>query len=161
VIVKYLWCRYHSGSWWWSDHSTLSSINHGLFIQGLWSDRGNEDHVIPRAILWKHSRASYFLWKQRRSCAARNFGANRAKGKNPVFTDSDIIIKRDTLEKAYDILTSSSDYQAVIGSYTKHTKVRNFFSRSKIIVIILPIKNPGKKHWHSGLDVVPYTAKFS
>jgi glycosyltransferase involved in cell wall biosynthesis len=59
---------------------------------------------------------------------ARNYGAECARGKYLFFTDSDIMIQRDTLQKIVEILDGDTGYHAVIGSYTKHTPVRNFLS---------------------------------
>jgi glycosyltransferase involved in cell wall biosynthesis len=68
------------------------------------------------------------LTESRGAARARNQGAALARGKYLFFTDSDIMIQKNTLQKLIDILDSDTGYHAVIGSYTKHTRVNNFLS---------------------------------
>jgi len=102
----------------------------------------------------------YSLETAKGAATARNFGASRAKGKILFFTDSDIIIKRDTLEKVCDVLTATSEYQAVIVPIQNIPGSLISFPGSKIIAIILLIKNHTKKRSHSGLDAAPYIVMF-
>lgn len=61
------------------------------------------------------------------AAGARNYGAEKARGRFLFFTDSDITIQPDTLQKIYSVLTSDKGYHAVIGSYTKQTPIKSFF----------------------------------
>jgi|Deesub1362A_J573_1020465.scaffolds.fasta_scaffold00252_18 glycosyltransferase involved in cell wall biosynthesis len=57
--------------------------------------------------------------------AARNLGAYNARGKILFFTDSDIIIKRDTIQK---IIEAMEGKVAVTGMYSRKPYLKKFFS---------------------------------
>lgn len=62
---------------------------------------------------------------------ARNLGSQKARGDILFFTDSDVTILPETIERAVRILENDHRWAAVIGSYTKETPAQNFVSRYK------------------------------
>lgn len=66
--------------------------------------------------------------------AARNRGAREARGNIFFFTDSDVMVLRDTVGKIVKTFERNPDYGAIIGSYTIDTPCRDFFSTFKNLV---------------------------
>jgi GT2 family glycosyltransferase len=66
--------------------------------------------------------------------AARNRGAREAKGEILFFTDSDVIVRPDTLETIVRTLDGNPGFSALIGSYTIDTPCEDFFSKFKNLV---------------------------
>ena len=63
--------------------------------------------------------------------AARNTGAQYAKGKILVFIDSDIEIFPDTLKKIVDFLTANKDFIAVSGYFSSQCEMPDILGRYK------------------------------
>ena len=63
--------------------------------------------------------------------AARNFGANSAKGNILFFIDSDVTIKPDTIEKIVSVFQNKKDVSAIIGSYDDEPADKSFVSQYK------------------------------
>lgn len=106
----------------------LSSIGQSSFTnyEIIVVDDGSIDATADIA---KRFPCRFYSFKTSRGAAsARNYGAKQAEGKFLFFTDSDITIQQDTLQKIFDLLTSGTGFHAVIGSYTKQTPVKKFFS---------------------------------
>ena len=68
---------------------------------------------------------------QRGPAHARNRGAEMALGDVLFFTDADVIVHPDTLERAVTLLESDSDVDAVIGSYDAEPTDPSFVSQYK------------------------------
>jgi GT2 family glycosyltransferase len=62
------------------------------------------------------------------AAAARNKGAEASRGKILFFLDSDIIIRKNTIEQIVRTFESRSDISALFCSYQKNTIPTNFFS---------------------------------
>jgi len=65
---------------------------------------------------------------------ARNRGASEARGDILFFTDSDVIVQPDTIEKILKAFEDNPDFSALIGSYTVDTPCTDFFSKFKNLV---------------------------
>ena len=63
--------------------------------------------------------------------AARNLGANHARGDFLLFVDADVVVKRDTLARITALLSAKPDVAAVFGSYDNSPAETNFFSQYK------------------------------
>ena len=63
--------------------------------------------------------------------AARNFGANSAKGDILFFIDSDVTVEPDTIEKIVSVFQNKKDVAAIIGSYDDEPADKNFVSQYK------------------------------
>ena len=59
---------------------------------------------------------------------ARNVAVREAKGEFLFFTDADVIIFPDTISRMVGHLVENPDVDAAIGSYTRSSGPRNFFS---------------------------------
>ncbi len=68
---------------------------------------------------------------QRGAASARNRGSARASGEILFFTDADVKLKNDTLEKAKDTFVSQPSVAAVVGDYTETAGHHDFYSRFK------------------------------
>jgi len=66
--------------------------------------------------------------------AARNRGAHEANGEILFFTDSDVTLLPDTMEKIASILEERTEFSGLIGSYTIDTPCKDFFSTFKNLV---------------------------
>lgn len=62
---------------------------------------------------------------------ARNYGSRFAKGEVLLFIDSDVVARKDTLEKLDKVLMEYSDVDAVMGVYSQNQKNLNFCSQYK------------------------------
>ena len=65
---------------------------------------------------------------------ARNIGAKNATGDLFFFTDSDVMIYPETIEKVVQIFQDHTDIAAVIGSYDDQPSAPNFFSQYKNLI---------------------------
>lgn len=63
--------------------------------------------------------------------AARNFGANNAKGSILLFIDSDVTIQPDTIQKVTSVFSNEKEVAAIIGSYDDEPADTNFISQYK------------------------------
>ena len=66
--------------------------------------------------------------------AARNRGASEARADLLFFTDSDVIVRPDTVERIVRTLEERPEFSALIGSYTIDTPCDDFFSKFKNLV---------------------------
>ncbi len=66
--------------------------------------------------------------------AARNAGAKEARGDVLLFVDSDVLIRRDTLERLSARFSENPDVAAVFGSYDTQPEAKNFLSQYKNLV---------------------------
>jgi glycosyltransferase involved in cell wall biosynthesis len=65
---------------------------------------------------------------------ARNLGAKNATGDFLFFTDSDVMIYPETIEKVVQIFQEHTDIAAVMGSYDDQPSAPNFFSQYKNLI---------------------------
>jgi len=65
---------------------------------------------------------------------ARNLGAKKATGDFIFFTDSDVMVYPETIEKVIQIFQNYTDIAAVIGSYDDQPSAPNFFSQYKNLI---------------------------
>jgi len=63
--------------------------------------------------------------------AARNFGAQHARGEILLFLDSDVVVKPDTVERVVEDFKRNPDVAAVFGSYDDDPAEQDFFSQYK------------------------------
>lgn len=63
--------------------------------------------------------------------AARNFGAQHARGEILFFVDADVVVKPDTLERVAADLINHPEVAAVFGSYDEEPAEKNFISQYK------------------------------
>jgi len=63
--------------------------------------------------------------------AARNFGAQNAQGDILFFVDSDVLIRRDTVERVVNDFRTNPDIVALFGSYDQEPAEKNFISQYK------------------------------
>lgn len=59
---------------------------------------------------------------------ARNVGVSQATGQIIFFTDADVVIKDDVIDRAVDYLTANPSVAGVIGAYTLETPAQDFFT---------------------------------
>lgn len=71
------------------------------------------------------------LHEQSGPAAARNFGARQSTGKILFFVDSDVVVKKETLERLIGVFQSDPGIAAVFGSYDDRPAEKNFFSQYK------------------------------
>lgn len=63
--------------------------------------------------------------------AARNFGAQHARGEILFFVDADVVVKPDTLERVAADFINHPEVAAVFGSYDEEPAEKNFISQYK------------------------------
>lgn len=63
--------------------------------------------------------------------AARNYGANRARGDVLLFVDADVLVRPDTLARVAGDLLNNPGIAAVFGSYDNSPAEQNFLSQYK------------------------------
>src|SRR5215216_2534381 len=63
--------------------------------------------------------------------AARNFGAQHARGEILFFVDADVVVKPDTLERVAADFINHPEIAAVFGSYDEEPAEKNFISQYK------------------------------
>ena len=83
------------------------------------------------AIAERHGAEVVRLPHQSGPGAARNAGAERAKGEILFFVDADVVVCVDALERAVDRLEREPDVAAVFGSYDDSPAERNLLSQYK------------------------------
>ncbi len=71
----------------------------------------------------------YRLPRRLGPAAARNYGASRAKGNYLVFLDSDVVIRKDTIQKIIKDFQAQPGISAVFGSYDDEPAEENFISQ--------------------------------
>ena len=69
--------------------------------------------------------------KQSGPAAARNSASKKAKGDILLFVDSDVMMKKDTIERVVNQFTEMPDTDAIFGSYDEKPAEQNFFSQYK------------------------------
>ena len=60
---------------------------------------------------------------------ARNYGAEHAKGEILLFIDSDVLVKKDTLELIASTFSENPDISALFGSYDDTPSDKDFLSQ--------------------------------
>jgi GT2 family glycosyltransferase len=63
--------------------------------------------------------------------AARNVGAERARGKVLLFVDADVIVQKSTVQHVLNVFDADPAIAAVFGSYDDEPDARNFISQYK------------------------------
>lgn len=74
---------------------------------------------------------AFSLPHQSGPAAARNFGAQQARGKILLFLDSDVVVKPDTLKRVVEDFEKNPGIAAVFGSYDDDPAEHDFFSQYK------------------------------
>lgn len=74
----------------------------------------------------------YRLSKNRGPAYARNFGVSKALGQYILFLDADVLLKKDTLQKAYDFFKNKKG-RAFTGIWDKTQKNGRWFSQFKAL----------------------------
>ena len=69
------------------------------------------------------------LPKQSGASAARNYGAQNAQGDMLLFIDSDVVVRKETIELVVDVFQHNTDIAAVFGSYDDDPVEGNFISQ--------------------------------
>lgn len=93
---------------------------------------GSTDHSVD--VARAHPVRLTFLPVRSGPAAARNAGANLAKGDYLVFIDADVSVHRDTLAALAGTFTSDPSVDAVFGSYDTKPAAPNFISHYKNLV---------------------------
>jgi len=75
----------------------------------------------------------------------RNFGAKKAKAKILVFVDQDVVIKKDTLKKFYEILKRNPGVSAVIATPDKNRKYKTFLGEYENLYLNYSFTRHGKE----------------
>jgi len=90
----------------------LKSITRSAFkdYEIIVVDDGSRDATVTIAEMFPCR--IYSFEKSQGAAKARNFGAEKSAGKYLFFTDSDIMIQPDTLEKIYNTLIANQHFHA-------------------------------------------------
>ena len=100
------------------------------------------------------------LARQSGAAVARNVGAEHARADLLFFTDADVLLRRDALERAVALLERCRQASAVFGSYTAWTVHDDFFSVYKNFVHHLTHQtaNPEAATFWSGVGAIRASA---
>ncbi len=90
-------------------------------------DDGSTDNTVQ--IAREMGSAVFKLDSQSGPAVARNFGAEHAKGEILLFIDSDVLVKRDTLQLVASTFTDNPDISALFGSYDDTPADTEFLSQ--------------------------------
>lgn len=109
--------------------SCLEAINKSSYnnFEIIVVDDGSTDDSIE--VIKKHDCRLLKMKENRGPAAARNTGAEVARGDIILFTDSDVCIKEDTLKLINQAFDEVPDASAVVGLPDKHCVFRNLSSR--------------------------------
>ena len=109
----------------------LSSIARSSYrsYEIIVADDGSTDNSAQ--IARKYGAKVIRLSHQSGPAAARNRGAEEAKGNILFFVDSDIVIKKETVARVVRDFDENPDVVAIFGSYDESPEEQNFFSQFK------------------------------
>ena len=109
--------------------SCLEAINRSSYsnFEIIVVDDGSTDDSIE--VIKKHDCRLLKMKENRGPAAARNAGAEVARGDIILFTDSDVCLKEDTLRLINQAFDEVPDASAVVGLPDKHCVFRNLSSR--------------------------------
>lgn len=95
-------------------------------------DDGSTDASLEIA----HSFGAEVLQLQRQSgpAAARNYGAETAKGEVLLFIDSDVLVRQETIARVANAFVENPGIAALFGSYDDDPAEKNFLSQYKNLV---------------------------
>ena len=114
-------------------NKTISSLEHQTFsdFDVIIIDDASKDNsvsVIRDLIKNKDNYKLIELKKNKGASNARNMGVANSKGKIILFTDSDVILKEDTVQKIIDSFKKYKDAAAIVGFPDKKSSFKNLAS---------------------------------
>ncbi len=89
-------------------------------------DDGSQDSSLEIAARYPFRLLQHLQTKG--AAASRNYGASQAKGDILLFLDADIIAQKDIISRVRRRFAEDDRISAMVGSYTKHTTEKGFFS---------------------------------
>lgn len=112
-----------------------SRFNNFKNIEVITVDDGSTDEameVIKKNVSGFKFHVSCFMLTHKGPAFARNYGVSKASGQYILFLDGDVILKKDTLQHAFDFFKNKKG-RAFTGVWDKKQKTKKFFPQFKAL----------------------------